>query len=69
MEVAGLDRCASLCKTKSSLFSYGTNDYGKTPCKRGVCPCTCEKSATPDGSCRQVSSSGNRLYAYTGKMI
>ena len=58
--------CAEACKGKSSMFAFGTNDFGTTRCYSGNnkgCSCLCETSAT-NGNCKVVSHSGYRLYRY-----
>ena len=60
-----LSDCADSCREISSMFIYGTNDFGETKCYNGdgYCPCYCETSAK-DGKCEWVDNSGYRLYKY-----
>ena len=64
--------CAHMCRGISSMFAFGTSDYGPNGynrCKRGVCACICETAAAPDGTCNLKTHSGYRAYKYTkGKM-
>ena len=65
---ATLDDCAKSCEGLSSMFAYGTNDYGKTRCyKNGTCTCLCETIADRNGTCTQFSHNGYRLYRYVEK--
>ena len=65
---ATLDDCAKSCEGESSMFAYGTNDYGVTRChKDGTCNCLCETMADQNGTCTQVSHNGYRLYRYVEK--
>ena len=62
---ATLDDCAKSCEGVSSMFAYGTNDYGKTRCyKNRTCTCLCETLADQNGTCTQISHNGYRLYRY-----
>ena len=57
--------CAHMCRGISSMFVFGTNDYGTTRCdEKGACKCWCEIAATRDGTCTIISHSGFRLYKY-----
>ena len=56
--------CAEKCQGVSSMFAFGTNDYGTIRCENGKCSCFCETAATIDGSCSIVSHSGFRLYKF-----
>lgn len=57
--------CATACKVTSSMFIYGTNDFGKDRCNTSGCSCYCETSATTKGTCDQKNHNGYRLYKYT----
>ena len=59
-------QCGERCRGVSTMFIFGTNDYGKTPCENGKCRCWCETSATTDGTCDITTNNGFRLYAYVG---
>ena len=62
--------CAQKCKDISSMFAFGTNDFGNPRCiKGGVCKCLCETSATKQGSCNQVDHKGYRLYRFRPGML
>ena len=70
-----IEYCADRCKGISSMFAFGTNDYGNPRCytenkypNKG-CNCLCETGAKSDGTCSHSSHSGYRLYRYEkGKM-
>lgn len=62
---AGLEECGSSCEKISSMFIFGTNEYGEDRClANGTCSCFCETAETSDGVCNQISHSGFRLYTY-----
>mgnify|MGYP003313101212 CR=1 FL=1 len=58
--------CAAACKALSSMFAFGTNDYGNARCtnSNSKCQCLCETSASSDGTCKEVRHTGYRLYKY-----
>ena len=61
-----LSDCADSCREISSMFIYGTNDFGENKCKlfgAEECPCYCETSAK-NGKCKMVDNSGYWLYKY-----
>ena len=70
-----LEQCATSCLGVSSMFIFGTNDFGKDRCDvriNGIylegCFCYCETSAKPDGTCNMKKHNGYRLYKFdTGK--
>ena len=58
--------CANSCREISSMFIYGTNEFGETKCKtngKEDCPCYCE-TAAKNGHCRWVDNSGYSLYKF-----
>ena len=59
------EECANKCSGLSSMFAFGTNDFGTQRCDlNGFCKCICETSATKEGFCHQMSHSGYRLYGF-----
>merc|ERR1711899_662250 len=57
--------CADACREKSSMFIFGTNDFGTRRCLlpcRG-CKCYCE-TASSSGTCDEVDHDGFRLYKF-----
>ena len=58
------DSCANVCKYFSSMFIYGTNDFGEERCFADGCSCFCETSAMPNGTCNTTSHMGFLLYKY-----
>ena len=62
--VSTVDECSKICKGQSSMFAYGTNDYGNERCTSTGCTCYCETAASMDGTCSQRSHTGYRLYKY-----
>ena len=54
--------CAKMCQGISTMFVFGTNDYGNDRCYDGGCKCLCETAAKSDGTCNKVSHNGYRLY-------
>ena len=70
-EIATIEDCASECKGISSMFAFGTNDYGASRCLAdgSKCNCLCETAASSNGVCQESAHSGYRLYAYQGNLI
>ena len=62
--VPSISDCASACKGLSSMFAFGTNDYGNALCSNLKCQCLCETSASPGGKCTKVRHTGYHLYKY-----
>ena len=61
-----LAECAKSCREISSMFIYGTNDFGNSRCKTNDnedCPCYCETSSE-DGECSMVENKSYKLYKY-----
>ena len=60
--------CAGVCKNVSSLFVYGTNEFGTNRCKIPSnpegCACGCETAATSDGTCETKDHYGFKLYKF-----
>ena len=67
--ISTAEGCGKLCKGQSSMFSFGTNDFGKQKCKDGVCICQCETEASSDGSCPLYRNKGYRLYRFDPGII
>jgi len=62
--VSTLEECAKKCMW-SSMFIYGTNDFGSNKCgKDKWCKCYCETAASAVNTCNQINHSGYRLYQY-----
>ena len=61
--VSTLEECAKKC-VYSSMFIYGTNDYGGTRCDETGCKCICERAASAVNTCDQIDHKGYRLYQY-----
>ena len=59
-----IEDCASNCKGRSSMFAFGTNDFGKNRCYEDGCWCLCETGAMEDGTCNRIEHDGFRLYRY-----
>ena len=59
-----LESCAKSCKDVSSMFVYGTNNYGNNRCYDEGCECICEVAALPDGTCITKEHSGYQLFTY-----
>ena len=60
-----VDECANKCSGLSTMFAFGTNDFGTQRCQNGFCKCICETSATKEGSCHPLTShNGYRLYRF-----
>ena len=61
-KVTSVSECEALCADASSMFSFGTNDFGGEKCVNGNCECVCEEYTQADSDCEQVVSTGYRLY-------
>ena len=59
-----ISECAYKCKRKSTIFLFGTNDFGVERCNKDGCACMCETSVNSDGSCDMVPHNGYRLYKF-----
>ena len=61
--------CASSCKGKSSMFIFGTNEFGNNRCnmpgKPTGCACICEVAASGYGTCDTIGHTGYNLYKYS----
>ena len=57
-----IDECAKACNGISSMFAFGTNDFGNDRCWSNGCACLCETAANDDGNCDVVGNTGYRLY-------
>ena len=74
--VTSIGACSEACKDFSSMFAFGTNDYGNSRCSNYYskwalkfnnkvvtkCQCLCETSASSDGTCKEVRHTGYKLY-------
>ena len=60
-----IEECAYSCKGISSMFAFGTNDYGYESCWDDKCMCICETAASVDGTCEKIGHHGYRLFKYT----
>jgi len=57
-----IDKCANACKGVSSMFAFGTNDFGNDRCTSEGCKCICESGADEYGMCTMKDHDGYRLY-------
>ena len=64
-----LQDCAKSCVGLSTMFIYGTNDFGTTRCNNDGCKCFCETSATQEGNCTLTNNNGYRLYQYSNRNL
>ena len=67
-KISTVGECANKCQESSSMFIFGTNDFGNPRCNEGACWCICETSATSVGTCNQIPHDGYRLYRYSKGM-
>ena len=64
-----IEQCADACRGKTSMFIFGTNDFGGRrcyfPCRGCQCYCEYKVSGAPltSGVCDQVDHNGFRLYS------
>ena len=40
-EFTTMHECSSKCRKLTTMFAYGTNDFGRKGCKDGLCKCQC----------------------------
>ena len=59
-----VSQCAEKCRSISSMFLFGTNEYGLTKCDEFGCKCFCETESTNVGTCQTKDSMGYNLYTY-----
>ena len=59
-----LENCAENCKGVSTMFVFGTNDWGTNRCDPEGCACFCATAANPDGTCSINEHNGYRLFKY-----
>ena len=59
-----IDECAMACDGVSSMFVFGTNDFGTTRCYADGCTCLCETGAKNDGTCDTIENKGYHLYRF-----
>ena len=57
-------KCAKACNGISSMFAFGTNDFGVVRCYSDGCQCICETAAKDDGTCEMADHKGYHLYKY-----
>ena len=66
--VKDMKSCARECYGVSSMFIYGTNDFGTNRCGEAWvgngCACVCETAAKVEGTCNMVKHNGYRLFKY-----
>ena len=67
--VTSLEDCAKGCRTVSTMFAYGTNDFSNNKsnhrCNATGCRCLCETIAAKDATCETRDHLGYRLYKYS----
>ena len=61
--------CADMCRDRSTMFAFGTNDYNNNRCNskdtahpHKGCACLCETAADAEGKCGISQNTGYRLY-------
>ena len=72
-----VEECANRCSGVSSMFRFGTEDYGNNKdCNKEGCKCKCELDALTEGTCNQKvpdsntdGAKGDNLYKYIPKGI
>ena len=61
LEVTG---CAESCRQVSSMFVFGTNEFGTNRCDESGCACYCETAATNEGDCQLTDHEGYNLFKF-----
>ena len=67
-QLESIGECAQSCHGVSSVFIYGTTEWGLSKFCRGTppkCACYCETSADNEGKCSLRSNRNYNLYKYT----
>ena len=59
-----ISECAESCRQVSSMFIFGTNEFGKNRCNENGCACYCETAATSDGHCQMKDHKGYNLFKF-----
>ena len=59
-----IDQCVEACNGVSSMFAFGTNDFGENRCYSNGCECICETAARDNGICYMNDHKGYRLYKF-----
>ena len=59
-----VSQCAEQCRSISSMFIFGTNEFGLTRCDESGCICYCETESTNVGTCNREDDMGYNLYTY-----
>lgn len=54
IRTAKISECASMCKSVSPIFAYGTNDFGGQGCNNGLCKCHCIDEMNDD-LCKKIN--------------
>ena len=67
--VSEISQCAEKCRAISSMFVFGTNEFGYEDvygkrCDEIGCDCYCETEATSDGNCTVKDHDGYNLYKF-----
>ena len=61
---ATIDECSEECKKKySTVFAYGTNDFGRRGCIDDVCKCQCINT-DDDETCESVNHEEYWFYKF-----
>ena len=65
-QVESLATCADECRReKSSMFAYGTNEYGVSRCDDHKCRCRCQTaSSNEECTAGKIENNGYNLYAF-----
>ena len=60
-----IEDCAANCEEISTMFAFGTNEFGTNRCGAGGCKCLCETGATDERTCNRIDHNGYLLYKYS----
>ena len=56
-----VENCARSCHNKSSMFAFASSSKR---CRGGRCKCSCETSASANGTCNQTGNPAFNLYKF-----
>ena len=64
-----ISQCAEKCRAISSMFIFGTNEFGYADgygkrCNGNVCDCYCDTQTPSDGYCPSKDQDGYNLYKF-----
>lgn len=59
-----IEKCAEACYGVSSMFTFGTDDFGRKHSLGDRFACACQTTENENGTCQVISSVTRRLFKY-----